>query len=121
MPAVQWARLKADVDYHIRRGAWYRVVQLTPRDVTLDVRGKHVAIPRAAVEIVPEPPLRWTVVPRPRNSVRLPQGWGAEYAVCPGCRERAHLIDRPVSLRCPKCNGLYDVAWNEPYLTMQIH
>jgi hypothetical protein len=120
MVAAQWARLKTDIDSPIRRGAWYRVLQLTPRAATLEVRGKQVVIPRAAVETVPQPPLRWTVVPRPRNSVRLPQGWGPEYAVCPGCRERAQLIRRPVSLRCPKCNGLYDVAWNEPYLAAPV-
>ena len=120
MVGPQWARLKEDVDFPIRRGAWYRVVQLTPREVTLDVKGKKVPIPRAAVEIAPQPTLRWTVVPRPRKSVRLPQGWGPEYGVCPGCRERAQLIDHPQSLRCPKCNGLFDVAWSDPYLSMRV-
>ena len=119
MPPAQWARLKADIDSPIRRGAWYRVLQLGPRDVTLDVKGKQVTLPRGSLEIVPQPPLRWTVVPRPRRSARLPQGWGPEYGVCPGCRERVHLIDRPLSLRCPKCNGLYEVGWNDPYLSAQ--
>src|SRR5205807_2678066 len=120
MVGPQWARLKEDVDFPMRRGAWYRVVQLTPREVTLDVKGKKVPIPRAAVEIAPQPTLRWTVVPRPRKSVRLPQGWGPEYGVCPGCRERAQLIDHPQSLRCPKCNGLFDVGWSDPYLSMRV-
>ena len=111
MPGPQWARLTADVDLPIRRGAWYRVVQLTPREATLEVRGKKVPIPRAALEIVADPPLRWAVVPRPRKSARLPQGWGPEYGVCPGCKERVQLVDKPRSLRCPKCNGLFDVAW----------
>src|SRR5207245_7049815 len=79
MTAPQWARLNVDVDEPIRRGAWYRVLQLTPREVTVDVKGRQVPIPRAHLEVVAQPALRWAVVPRPRNSPRLPPGWGPEY------------------------------------------
>jgi hypothetical protein len=120
MTGPQWARLNADVDVHIRRGAWYRVLQLTPRQVTVDVKGRQVPIPRVHVEVVAQPALRWAVVPRPHNSPRLPPGWGPEYGVCPGCRERAQLIDHPQSLRCLKCNGFFEVAWNDPYLSRRV-
>src|SRR5436190_1957012 len=33
-----WARLKQDVSCGLRRGAWYRVVGLTPEDAVLQVR-----------------------------------------------------------------------------------
>jgi len=121
MTGPQWARLNADVDVHIRRGAWYRVVQLTPRQVTVDVKGRQVPIPRVHVEVVAQPALRWAVVPRPHNSPRLPPGWGPEYGVCPGCRERAQLTHHPQSLRCLKCNGFFEVAWSDPYLSRRVN
>ncbi|HYS21529.1 MAG TPA: hypothetical protein VEO73_10615 [Gemmatimonadales bacterium] len=121
MTGPQWARLTVDVDVHIRRGAWYRVLQLTPREVTVEIKGRQVPIPRAHLEVVANPSLRWAVVRRPRNSPRLPAGWGAEYGVCPGCRERAALIDHPESLRCLKCNGFFQVGWSDPYLSRRVN
>ena len=120
MTAPQWARLNVDVDEPIRRGAWYCVLQLTPREVTVDVKGRQIPIPRDHLEVVAQPALRWAVVPRPRKSPRLPLGWGPEYGVCPGCRERAQLINHPQSLRCPKCNGFFEVGWSDPYLSRQV-
>jgi NADH pyrophosphatase NudC (nudix superfamily) len=51
-------------------------------------------------------------VPRPPRSARLPLTWGARYAVCPNCRERARLEERKTSMRCPKCNGFFDIGWD---------
>jgi hypothetical protein len=112
MTTGQWARIRSEDAGHLRRGAWYRVVRLTPQDAVLDVNGALTTYPRPSLEILPTPPTRWAVVPRPPRSARLPLTWGARYAVCPGCRERARLEERATSMRCPKCNGFFDIGWD---------
>ena len=114
--ATQWARLRVDVNSPLRRGAWYRVVKLAARHATVEVKGRPVQVERSWLELVPAPRLAWTVVPSPRNAPRFPSSWGPRYVVCPNCRDRAPLEGRPTSLRCQRCNGLFEVAWNEPYL-----
>jgi hypothetical protein len=116
-PAFQWARLQVDARLPLRRGAWYRIVKLTSAEATLNVKGTPVSVPRAHLQLSSEPALRWTVVPAPRAAPRFPSSWGTSYAVCPSCRDRAPLLDHPTSMRCHRCNGLFDVAWDEPYLT----
>jgi hypothetical protein len=114
MPAAfQWARLKADVKCTLRKGAWYRILKLTAADATVDVKGKPVAIPRGQLQLSPEPALRWSVVPSPKHP-RFPLAWGARYAVCPNCRDRAKIEGEPPSMRCHRCNGFFEIAWNEP-------
>ena len=115
-PAFQWARLQVDGPSHLRRGAWYRILKLTSTEATLNVKGNPVAVPRSQLQLSVEPALRWTVVPAPRGSRRFPSSWGSSYAVCPNCRDRAQLVDHPPSMRCHRCNGLFDVAWDESYL-----
>src|SRR2546421_297030 len=78
------------------------------------VRPERVGIPRADLEIMSEPPRRWSVVPRPKNPSRFPGV--SEYGVCPNCRERVPLRERLNVLRCTRCNGAFDVAWEEQYL-----
>lgn len=116
MAGAQWARLKADLQCALRRGAWYKVLKLGPREAVVEVKGREVAVPRTALEVVAQPPRHWTVVPRPRHAPRLPSSWGQRYAVCPNCRARAPLEGEPQSMRCPRCNGLFEVAWGESYL-----
>ncbi len=112
MSTAQWARLRPSEAGHLRRGGWYRVVRLTPVDVVLDVNGTATTFPRPSLEIMATRPTRWTVVPRPARSARLPLTWGARYGVCPNCRERARLEERAASMRCPKCNGYFDIGWD---------
>lgn len=116
MPHQQWARLQTDVNVKLRRGAWYRVIKLGAVEALLDVNRQPVSVTRALLQIVPTPPSRWSVVPAPRNARRFPTSWGERYGVCPACRGRAPLEGRPTTMRCTRCNGLYEVAWNEPYL-----
>ncbi len=111
-----WVRLKAEGELPLRRGAWYRVVTLASQNVTVEIQRKPVAVPRVLLEILEAPPQRWTVVRRPAQAVRLPASWGDAYGVCPGCRDRASLRGSPATLRCPRCNGLFPVAWEEAYL-----
>jgi LSD1 subclass zinc finger protein len=112
MATAQWARIRPSETGHLRRGAWYRVIRLTPQEAVLDVNGTLTAFPRPSLEILPTRPMHWTVVPRPPRSARLPITWGACYAVCPNCRERARIDDGATSLRCPKCNGFFDIGWD---------
>jgi hypothetical protein len=113
---VQWARLAEDANYGVRRGAWYRVAELTPSDAVVDVNRKPVALPRGAVKLRTAPPKAWTIVPRPRDARRLPENWADKYAVCPSCRNRAALAGNPQVLRCARCNGIFRVAWEEWFL-----
>jgi hypothetical protein len=114
--AFQWARLKVNAPSPLRRGAWYRIIKLTSMEATLHVKGKSIRLARGQLELASEPKLQWTVVPAPRSAPRFPTSWGERYAVCPSCRDRAQLLDHPSSMRCQRCNGLFDVAWNEQYL-----
>lgn len=115
MPSVQWARVRPDQGVQLRRGAWYRVVRLTPLEAVLDVNGRPLSVPRPSLQIVPTPPSRWSVVARPPNAGgRVPSSWGPRYAVCPNCRERVRLEARSTAMRCPKCNGFFDIGWDDP-------
>ena len=116
MATFQWARLKANIKSVLRKGAWYRILKLTPSDAVVDVKGKPVSVPRGSLQLSPTPALRWSVVPSPKDAPRFPIAWGAKYAVCPNCRDRAQLEGHPENLRCHRCNGFFEVAWNEPYL-----
>lgn len=111
MPQQQWARLKSDLDYRIRRGAWYRILKIGSLEAVLDVQGRPTPIPRPFLEIEWRPPMRWSVVQRPRQAMRLPASWGPVYAVCPNCRNRAPLEGHPARIRCGRCNGHFEVAW----------
>jgi len=113
MSTGQWARVRPDQAAHLRQGAWYRVVRLTPVEAVLDINGTPTTIPRPSLQILPTPPSRWTVVPRPRTAPRLPLSWGARYGVCPRCRERARLEQKAIAMRCPKCNGFFDIGWDD--------
>ncbi|MGE5760864.1 MAG: hypothetical protein ACM37V_10975 [Gemmatimonadota bacterium] len=116
MPLQQWARLQTDVNVKLRRGAWYRVIKLGAVEAVLDVNRKPLSVTRTLLQIVQAPPSRWSVVPAPRNALRFPTSWGKQYGVCPACRGRSPLEGHPSMMRCTRCNGLYEVAWNEPYL-----
>ena len=113
MPKRYWARLRADVDFPLRRGAWYRVKKLSLLDAIVDVAGEPVRVPRSALDIRSAAPREWSVVPGPKNPDRFPGV--TKYAVCPNCRERVPLKERPASLRCGRCHQLSQVAWDESY------
>ena len=113
---LYWARLKTEGPYPLRRGAWYPVTEFKQDVVRLDVHWEPVTVPRSAIEIVDTRPLRWTVVPRPRKAVRLPESWGPRYGVCPNCGNRSSLETTPLAMGCQQCEGLFPVAWEEKYL-----
>ena len=116
MPGLRWGRLQFDVDCRLRRGAWYRVVDVQGMEVVVDVNQRRQQVPLYAMEVVTTPPKRWTVVPTPRPGPRLPKEFRPRYAVCPNCRERAPLRPEIHAMRCDRCRGTYEVDWKENYL-----
>jgi LSD1 subclass zinc finger protein len=117
MSSILFARLQTDVDLKIRRGAWYRVLDLGDLEAVLEVNRRPVKVLRAVLEIQQRPPLRWTVVPRPRGRKAPAElELGVQYAVCPSCRTRAPLPKRARELKCPRCTQEFAVNWGEGYL-----
>ncbi|HVH68125.1 MAG TPA: hypothetical protein VM716_09680 [Gemmatimonadales bacterium] len=102
----QWARLQADYDCSLRRGAWYRVLSVSQLEVVVEVHDKPVMIARPFLELVAVPPRRWTVIERATVSRREPR-LGKRYAVCPSCRERVPLAGRPSRMKCRRCGGVF--------------
>ncbi len=114
MAPSRWASLNRDVNVQIRRGAWYRVLQLGSREAVLEVNRRPVAVPRQYLRFSLQPPRSWSIVSRPLHSTRLPPSWGDAYTVCPACRARAPLpVSRPRAQRCIRCNGFFTIAWTD--------
>ena len=115
MPDVQqWARVRARTSWPLRRGAWYRVVDLTPLEAVLEVNLRPLRVPRPFVQVLPIRPGLWSVVPRLRDAVTPPERWGSRYAVCPRCCARAPLTDS-VSMYCPGCRALFMIGWSDSH------
>ncbi len=111
MTELEWARLKVEGPYPLRRGAWYRVTEFFPDEVVLDVNRKPVTLPLSLLDVRGRLPHHWTIVPRPTNAVRVPESWGERYGVCPRCRSRAPLRGSPQAMPCPRCHEVFAVGW----------
>jgi hypothetical protein len=92
------------------------VVRLTRDQVVLDVRRERVPVKRRLLQTVFAQPTHWSIVPRPKDALNLPAEWGSRYAVCPVCSARAPIADFPADMRCPQCDGVFAIAWDERYL-----
>jgi len=117
MSEMRWARVRAEASCQLRRGAWYRVLRLTPHEVVLDVNSRPLGVSRSLLYMLPTHPGVWSVVPRPRHAGALPLSWGVRYAVCPSCRDRARLPASAASMRCAKCGGIFEIGWGDAYFT----
>lgn len=113
MTNQRYARLRADVDTKVRRGAWYKVLATDGLTVTVEVNKRPVKLVKALLEIVDRPPPRWTVVETPAKGRGK---MGERYGVCPSCGERAPLAKKVKRLQCAHCKWEFDVAWSESYL-----
>jgi hypothetical protein len=113
---MYFARLQADIDTKLRRGAWYRVLQIHDLEAVIEVNRQPVRVVKAFLEIQKRPPLRWTVVPKPAQTKRAAAELGPTYGVCPSCRTRAPLKPKAREMDCPHCKGSFAVAWDEGYL-----
>jgi hypothetical protein len=107
----QWARTRVRSSRHARRGAWYRVIRATPLEGTLLVNRQPLTVPRSFLQILPFRPQMWSVVARLPNAPYPPLAWGASYGVCPSCSARAPLGKHALKVCCPRCNGVFAVAW----------
>lgn len=118
--AGTWARLQADLNCNLRRGAWYRLLKIEGLAAVVDVNRKPVPVVRAFLQLSHSPPRRWTVVATPRTARELPADIGSHYAVCPSCRDRVPLHGRPRRMPCRRCGVDFDVAWDEHYLAQAL-
>lgn len=110
--AGKWARLRADLNLKLRRGAWYRITRLDPLQAVVEVRGgRSLEVPAAFLQVIDSPPRHWSIVPRPSDAVRVPLSWGDRYAVCPSCNARQPITGHPRRMACGRCRGEFDVAW----------
>ena len=104
---------------HARKGNpwfWYRVIRTEQDNVELAVGTEEITVPRDILEFANSRPAKWAVVERSSGSISLLTRWGKRYAVCPSCRQRQAPKGRPGSMRCNKCNALFEVAWETPFI-----
>lgn len=113
MPHVRyWARVRAGTESPLRRGAWYRVVELTPAEAVLDVNQRLLRCPRSFLQILPLRPPMWSLVRR-RPEDADPAATGQRYAVCPNCCDRRPVRDSAPTMRCPHCGSVFAIAWSD--------
>ena len=111
--AMLFARLQADVPLNLRRGAWYRVLELTDLQAVIDVNRRRIGVLRAWLEIQRRPPQRWSVVEGSKDNRKAPPPLRGTYGVCPNCRARAPLPKRTRTLECRRCQQEFEVNWTE--------
>lgn len=113
MPHVRyWARVRAGTDTPLRRGAWYRVVELTAAEAVLDVNQRLVRCPRSLLQILPLRPPMWSLVRR-RPDDAAPADLEHRYAVCPNCCDRSPVRGTTPTMRCPRCGSVFAIAWSD--------
>jgi len=104
----EWAEIVRLCVHRLRRGTWYPVLDASRPDmVTLDVGGTPFEVARECVHLADRRPMAWSVV---RDDDPNPF-FGAEYAVCPTCLERAPLRGQEQALTCPACGSTHPVDW----------
>jgi hypothetical protein len=112
--ALLFARLQADVPLKIRRGAWYRVLELTDLQAVIEVNRRRVGVLRAWLEIQQRPPQHWSVVSTPEEHHRkAPPELRGTYGVCPNCRARAPIPKKARTLECKRCRQEFEINWTE--------
>lgn len=112
--AILFARLQADVPVKLRRGAWYRVLQLDDLQAVIEVNRRPIGILRAWLEIQQRPPQRWGVVEGSKENRKAPPHLRGTYGVCPNCRARAVLPKKKVeALECGRCRQEFPINWAE--------
>ena len=101
----RWARVNADLQSPLRRGAWYPVLSLGSVEVVVEVNHRPVIVPRSNVEIILHRPEMWSVVKSES---------GGAYGVCPTCTERVPLEAHEGDVPCPHCKGVFPVELDAP-------
>src|SRR2546425_13237247 len=103
--APQWARVRGEMNYHVRRGAWYEALRVTGEDAILEVNRRPVRLERSGLELSHQRPQRWSVVARPRASVDMPLSWGSPDPGRPPCPHPQGLSGQAEEPRCGPCRG----------------
>jgi hypothetical protein len=112
--SLLFARLQADVPVKLRRGAWYRVIQLDDLQAVIEVNRRPMSVLRAWLEFQQRPPLRWGVVEGAKDNRKAPPPLRGTYGVCPNCRARAPLPKKNVrALECRRCRKEFEINWAE--------
>lgn len=112
--ALLFARLQADVPIKLRKGAWYRVLELNDLQAVIEVNHRKVGVLRAWLEIKQQPPQRWSVVQGSPESRKAPPQLRGTYGVCPNCRARAPLPKKTLrALECSRCRQEFEINWAE--------
>jgi ribosomal protein S27E len=120
VPRRKWARAKGAGAHGLRRGAWYLVVNdAQPAVVIVYVRKRNVPIPRSMLDIIPDPPSKWSVVKwqeTQRGARRASeQNMGLIYIVCPSCGERTRIEPTDAKeMTCPHCGKTSPIDWDHP-------
>jgi len=111
--AILFARLQADVPSKMRRGAWYRVIQLNGPSGNYRNHHRKVGVLRAWLEIAQRPPLRWSVVHgRPRIGKR--HRIFGEPTACVRTVGRARPAEKNCArLECARCRQEFEINWEE--------
>jgi len=109
------------MDCPLRRGAWYRVVELTPEETVLEVNRRLLRVPRTFVQILPLRPPLWSLVRRRPDDAAPAAEEDGKYAVCPNCCERSPLIDSGPTLRCRRCGAVSAIGWSDsPWRAFEV-
>ena len=109
--AILFARVQDDVPLKLRKGAWYRVLELNDLQAVLEVNRRRVAVLRAWLEIRNRPPERWSVVQGSKENQKAPPPLRGIYGVCPNCHARTPLPKRARAHQCKKCGQEFQVDW----------
>jgi len=107
--AILFARLQADVPLKMRRGAWYRVIQLTDLQAVIEVNHRKVGVLRAWLEIQQRPPQRWSVVHGSAENKKAPPHLRGTYGVCPNWSSRS-IGRKGTASNIPRDNGHFQVG-----------
>ena len=111
--ALLFARVQDEVPLKLRRGAWYRVLELNDLQAVIEVNHRRVGVLRAWLDIQRRPPQRWSVVEGVKDNRRAPPQLRGTYGVCPNCRARAPLPKRAKAHECVKCRKEFEINWPE--------
>ena len=111
--ALLFARVQDDVPLKLRKGAWYRVLELNDLQAVIEVNHHRFGVLRAWLEIQQRPPQRWSVVEGAKDNRKAPPHLRGTYGVCPNCRARAPLPKRAKAHECAKCRGEFEINWAE--------
>ncbi len=109
---ILFARIQDDVPLKLRKGAWYRVVELNDLQAVIEVNRRKVSVLRAWLEIRDRPPQRWAVV-EGKDNQKAPPPLRGLYGVCPNCRARTPLPKKARTLVCKKCGNEFEIDWAE--------